>query len=113
MPVMTIGTNKLEEETAAIKAMLERLLKESEEKKARIKLQKEKIARLTRKLEKRPARSLAKSSKSEEEERASVQIETSKEEVHSKKGGKLKNDGSPSLMIVKQIQDSWSSYNRV
>jgi len=77
MPVMTIGTNNLEEEVAAIKAMLERLVKDSEEKEARIKLQEEKIARLTRKLEKQPARSLAKSLKSEA--------------VHSKKGSKLKN----------------------
>jgi len=105
MPVTTIGTNNLEEETAAIKAMLERLLKESEEKKARIKLQKEKIARLTRKLEKRPARALSKSSESKEEERAFIQREASDEEVHSKKGGKIKNGGSPSLMTIEQIQD--------
>jgi len=49
--------------------------------------------------------SLAKSLESEEEERASVQREAFKEEVQSKKGNKLKNGGSPSLMIVKQIQD--------
>jgi len=50
MPVMTIGTNSLEEEMAAMKAMLERLVKESEEKEVRIKLQEETIARLTRSL---------------------------------------------------------------
>ena len=38
MLVMTIGTNNLEEEMAAMKAILERLIKESEEKEARIKL---------------------------------------------------------------------------
>ena len=54
MPVMTIGTNNLEGEMVAIKAMLERLIKECEEKNVRIKLQEEKIARLTRKLEKQP-----------------------------------------------------------
>ena len=32
IPVMTIGTNNLEEEMAAMKAMLERLVKENEEK---------------------------------------------------------------------------------
>jgi len=32
MPIMTIGTNNLEEEMASLKAMLERLVKESEEK---------------------------------------------------------------------------------
>jgi len=58
---------------------------------------------LTRKLEKRPARSLAKSSESEDEEKASVQSEASDEEVHSKKGGKLKNGGSPSLITIKKI----------
>ena len=63
----------------------------------------EKIAMLTRKLEKRPARSLAKSSESEDEEKASVQSEASDEEVHSKKGGKLKNGGSPSLITIKKI----------
>ena len=50
MLVMTIGTNNLEEEMAAMKAMLERLVKDSEEKEAHIKLQEEKIARLTRNL---------------------------------------------------------------
>ena len=65
-----------------MKAMLERLVKESEEKKAWIMLQEEKITRLARNLEKRPALSLAKSSESEEEERASVQSEASDEEVH-------------------------------
>jgi len=44
--VMTIGTNNLEEEMAAMKAKLERLVKENEEKKACIKLPKEKIDRL-------------------------------------------------------------------
>jgi len=63
-------------------------------------LQEEKIARLTKKLEKQPAQSLAKSSESEEEERASIQSEAFHEQVHSKKGSKLKNGGSPSLMTV-------------
>jgi len=39
MLVMTIGTNNLEEEMAAMKAMLERLIKESEENEERINLQ--------------------------------------------------------------------------
>jgi len=60
---------------------------------------------LTRKLEKRPDQSLAKSSESKEEERAPIESETSNKEVHLKKGGKLKNGGSPSLMTVEQIQD--------
>jgi len=51
-----------------MKAMLEIFVKESEEKEARIKLQEEKIARMTRKLEKRLAQLLTKSLISEEEE---------------------------------------------
>jgi len=62
MPVMTIGTNNMEEEMATMKVMLERLIKENEEKEARIKLHKEKITRLTRKFEKRPAQSIVKTS---------------------------------------------------
>jgi len=38
MPVMTIGANSLKEEMTTIKAMLEQLIKESEEKEACIKL---------------------------------------------------------------------------
>ena len=104
MPVMIKGTNNLKEEMAGIKAMLERLVKEREEKEPRIKLQEEKIVRLPRKLEKWPARSLYKSSKSEEE-RAPVQSEAFNEEVIAKRGSKLKNGGPPSLMTVEQIQD--------
>jgi len=85
MPVMTLGTNKLEEEMAIMKAMLERLVKENEEKEARIKLHEEKIARLTKKLEKWPAQSLEKGSEGEGE-RVSIQSEAFDEEVHSKKG---------------------------
>ena len=33
------------------------------------------------------------------------QNEASDEEIHSKKGGKLKKDGSSNLMTVEQIQD--------
>ena len=105
MLVMTTGTNNLEEEMPAMKAMLERLVKESEKKEARIKLQEEKIARLTRGLKKQPVWFIVESSENKEEERAPVQSETSNEEVHLKKGSKLKNGESPSLMTVKQIQD--------
>jgi len=93
MLVMTIGTNNLEEKMTSMKTMLERLVKESEEKEECIKLQEEKITRLTKRLDKRTARSLAKCLESEEEERAPIQSEASDKEVHSKKGGKLKNAG--------------------
>ena len=92
---MTIGINNFEEEMVVVKAMLERLIKESEKKETHIKLQEEKIAKLTRKLEKRPARSLAKSSESEVEERASIQSEASDEEVCFKKGVYLRMAGVP------------------
>ena len=78
-----------------MKAMLEWLIKESEEKEAGIKLQEEQIARLTKRLEKWPAQSLVKSSESEKKYRASIQSEASDKEVNSKKGGKLKNGGVP------------------
>jgi len=105
MPVMTIGINNLKEDMATMKAMLERLVKENEENKACIKLYKERIARLTTKLEKQLARSLTKCSESEDEERVFFQSEAFDEDIHSKKGGKLKHGGSLSLMTVEQIQD--------
>jgi len=43
MPVKTIGTNNLEEEMAAMKARLESLIKESEEKDVSIKLYEERL----------------------------------------------------------------------
>jgi len=38
MPIMTIGINNFEEEMVVVKAMLERLIKESEKKETHIKL---------------------------------------------------------------------------
>ena len=55
---MTIGTNSSKEEMAATKAMIEWLVKESEEKETQVNLYEEKITRMTRKLEKRPNQSL-------------------------------------------------------
>jgi len=105
MPIMTIGTNNLEEQMAAMKGMLERLVEDSEEKEVQIKLKEKKIVRLTRKLERLLARSLTKGSESEEEERVFVRSEASDKKVHSNKGGKLKDDESPSLMAFEEIQD--------
>ena len=48
---------------------------------------------------------LDKNSEIKDEKKASVQNEVFDEEVHSKKGGKLRKDGSPSSMTVEQIQD--------
>jgi len=55
MPAMMTSTTTLEEEIANMKAILEKLTRDNKEKEAHIKLQEEKIAKLTRKLEKRPA----------------------------------------------------------
>jgi len=82
MPFTTIGSNNWEEEIATMKAMLEKLAKKSDEKEVRIKQQEEKIARLTKKLEKHPTRSLAKTSESEEEGKAFVQSEAFEEKVY-------------------------------
>ena len=57
MPVITIGTSNWKDEMAAMKAMLEKLVKENEEKEGHIKMQEQKITRLTKKLEKWPAQS--------------------------------------------------------
>ena len=89
---------------AAMKAMLERLVKESEEREVRITVLEEKITRLTKKMEKWPTRSSTKNSESEDEEKASIQSEHSDEKIHSKKGGQFKNNGSPSSMTAEQIQ---------
>ena len=48
---MMISSNSWEEKMANMKAILQKLIRESEEKEARIKLQGEKIAKLTKKLE--------------------------------------------------------------
>ena len=51
MPAMMTDTTTLEKEMANMKAILEKLTRESVGKEARIKFQEEKIAKLTRKLE--------------------------------------------------------------
>ena len=98
---MTIGTNNWEEEMATMKAMVEKLTKGSEDKKVHIKLQEEKIARLTRRREKWLTWSFAKSSDSEEVEKAFVQSEVFDEEMNSKKGSEVKNDESTLKMHSK------------
>jgi len=50
--VMTIGKNNWEDEMAAMKAMLEKIVKESIRNEVHFKLHEEKIARLMRNLEK-------------------------------------------------------------
>jgi len=63
---------------AAMKAMLQKLTKEREEKEVCIKLQENKIARFTGKLGKRQDQSLTKSLESKGEEKVSVQSEGGK-----------------------------------
>ena len=62
---MKISINNWEEEITPMKAMLEKLIKKSEEKESYIKLRVEKITRLIRKLEKHPTQSLTKNSEIE------------------------------------------------
>jgi len=58
-----------------MKAVLEKLMKKSEKKEARIRLPKDKITKLTRKLGKWPARSVTTNLESEEEVQASIHSE--------------------------------------
>jgi len=60
---MTIGTNNSEEEMATMKAMLEMLIKKNKEKEMFIKLNEEKMTRLTTKLKKREPDPLQKAHK--------------------------------------------------
>jgi len=73
-----------------MKVILQKLTKKSEDKKANINLQEEKIAKLTKKLEKGSAQSFTKDSESEEEEKVSIYIETSDKEEQPKKIVSLK-----------------------
>jgi len=88
-----------------MKAILEKLTRENEEKEARIKLPEEKIARLTRKLEKWLASSSTKDSESEDSEKVSIHTEASDSEKQSKKGTTPKHVKSSGSMTTEQIQD--------
>jgi len=68
-----------------MKAILEKLTRDNEEKETRIKLQEEKIAKLTSKLEKRPAQSSTKDSESENSEKRSIHTKASDSKKQSKK----------------------------
>ena len=76
MLAMMTDTTTLEEKMANMKAMLEKLTRENEQKEARIKLQEENIAKLTKNLEKRLAQSSTKDSKSEDLEKMSIHTES-------------------------------------
>jgi len=105
MLAMMIGTTTLEEEMANMKAILEKLTRDNEEKEAHIKLQKEKIAKLTRKLGKRPAQSSTKDSESDDSEKMPIHIEASDSEKQSKKDATPKHDKSSGSMTIEKIQD--------
>jgi len=85
--------------------MLQKLTKESEEKEVCIKLQDEKIAKLTKKLKKQLAPCVIKDSESEEEVKTSFHSEASVEGLHWKKGDKIKNGRSPRFITIEHIQD--------
>ena len=105
MPAMMIGPTTLEEEMTNMKAILEKLTRDNEEKKVRIKLQAEKIAKLTRKLEKRSAQSSIKHSESEDSEKVSIHTEAFDSEKQSNKSATSKHVKSSRSMTIKQIQD--------
>jgi len=105
MTAMMTGTTTLEEEMANMKAILEKLTRDNEEKEARIKLQEEKIAKLTRKLEEQPAQSSTKDSESEDSEKMSIHNEASNSEKQSKKDATPKYVKSSGSMTIEQIQD--------
>ena len=103
MLVMTIGTNSLEEEMAATKTMLEWPIKENKERRTSSCRRKRSPGWLEswRSGYPFPHKKL----RMWGEERESIPSEASNEEVHSKKGGKLTNRRSSSVMTVEQIQD--------
>lgn len=104
-PTMITSTTTLEEEMDNMKALIERLTKESTEKEARLKFQEEKIAKLTRKLEKRSAQSSLKDSESKDSGKVLVHTETSDNVKQPKKGVTYKNIESSTSMTIEQIQD--------
>jgi len=101
---MMIGSTSLEEEMANMKVILEKLNRDSEEKKAGIKLQEENIANLTKKLEKWLAQSSTKDSENEDSRKVSVHIEASHNEKQPKKSDMPKNVKSSRSMTIEQIQ---------
>jgi len=101
---MMTGTTTLEEEMGNMKAILEKLTRDNEEKEAYIKFQEEKIAKLTRKLEKWPAQSFTNDSESDDSEKISIHIEASDSEKQPKKGTTPKHDKSSRSMTIEQIQ---------
>jgi len=105
MPAMMIGAVNFEEEFASMKATLERLLKESAEKDARIQRQKEHISKLLKKLDKGPCESSNRGVSSDEDEEGSNRSEASEDNGGSKKGDKPQNDSSLSAMTAEQIQE--------
>ena len=98
MPVMMTGAANLEEQLASMKAILDRLSKESAEKDAQIKRQNDQIAELTKKLEKKFSEASNKGSGAEDSDKESHHSEESDNDR------KAKKDCSLSSMSVEQIQ---------
>ena len=105
MPAMMIGVVDFDEEFASMKAMLERLSKESVKKDARIKRQEEQITKLLKKLDKGPRASSNRGASSDEDKKESNRSEASEDDDGSKKGGKPQNDSSLSAMTAEQIHE--------
>jgi len=99
MLVMVGETINMDEELANMKAILERLSKESKEKDAQIKRQNKQIADLKKKFGKRSSEVSNKGSRSEDSDKESNHNKESDDER------KPKSDSSLNSMLVEQIQN--------
>jgi len=90
----------LEEQLASMKAMMERLCKESAQKDAQIKRQNKRIVDLTKKLEKRPIEASNKCSSAEDSDKESNHNEQSDDERKGKKDHFL---GSTSIEEIQNL----------
>ena len=98
MPVMVTEAANIKEQLASMKATLDRLSKESAEKDAQIKCQKEHIAQLMKKLEKKSSEFSNKGSSDEDTDKESNHDEDSDEERA------VKRDSVLGSMSAEQIQ---------
>ena len=105
MPAMMTGTTTLKEEMTNMKVILEKLTRENEEKEACIKFQEEKIAKLTKKLEKWSAQSSTRDSENEDSKKVSIHTEASDSKKQLKKGATPKHVKLSGSMTIEQIQD--------
>ena len=93
MPFVMVSIKTWEKKMANLTTTLQKLMKESKKRK-HTSIFKERVAKLTKKLEKGSTKYSTKGAESEEDEKASIYHEASGEEEESKKGYKPKRDWS-------------------